>query len=60
MNILLCGANGFIGSYLAAHLLNAGHSLTLISRHFDYIKKARDSKKPLPEAYYRLGSGGSV
>lgn len=33
MNILICGATGFVGRHLAARLARAGHTLTGVARH---------------------------
>jgi uncharacterized protein YbjT (DUF2867 family) len=38
MKILLCGANGFVGAYLTAHLLSLGHELTCTSRNVSETK----------------------
>jgi len=39
MRILITGANGFIGSHLTSHLLQAGHNLTAAVRDPDKLKR---------------------
>ncbi len=45
MNILVTGGTGFIGSYLVSHLIDLGHSVTILARNPDVIKEFNNHSK---------------
>jgi uncharacterized protein YbjT (DUF2867 family) len=44
MNILVAGANGFVGKSLIRELLEAGHTVTALVRHLDHSSKEKNIK----------------
>jgi uncharacterized protein YbjT (DUF2867 family) len=45
MNILVTGANGFVGAALIPHLIEAGHHVTAMVRNKKQQKKKNDGVK---------------